>query len=244
MRNLNGMIVHPNKFHKINPALLQSIIGSSKPPIFVPAPTDWYTFAEQTGNTTADLGTPGGIPLSAYGSDGGWTTLNGKPAYQLGTGTVFFFDNILPPMLTSTVPMSVCMWVNAPDVTTTQTLMAINVNGGCEIAIGGGSTYLFFNGGYPNALIGTTPITAGIHHLAYTYDGSRTGAGITIYIDGVSVPVTVSLDDLTNPISGTLFCIGARPDGSQPTSATISDFRMFSIVLAAEQVQKIYQNQV
>jgi hypothetical protein len=81
------------------------------------------------------------------------------------------------------------------------------------------------------------------HHVVFTYSGSRTGTGVSIYIDGSSVTPNI----INNTLSGTSvstkqLTFGARRDGTSPLTAQIDDLRIYDRVLSASEVSDWYNN--
>lgn len=78
------------------------------------------------------------------------------------------------------------------------------------------------------------------HHIAVTYDGSRHATGVKIFIDGQSQELDVTTN---NTLDGTLltdkpFHIGRR-NASAPFRGLIDDVQLYSVALAAEDVEKL-----
>lgn len=99
---------------------------------------------------------------------------------------------------------------------------------------------------YPSNYIRlTTPtnsITTGVwHHVAFTYDGSSTAAGVKVYINGVEQTKTVVADTLSATIvSSSNVGIGVSPaELSHYFDGNIDEPRIFSRVLEPEQVRDL-----
>jgi serine/threonine protein kinase/formylglycine-generating enzyme required for sulfatase activity len=96
--------------------------------------------------------------------------------------------------------------------------------------------------------VSTTPVLENHWHFVIaTYDGSSTASGVTIYVDGQSVPTTVpsdTLKDTRETIQNSVpLRIGNR-EGSvylSPFQGQIDDVRVYNRCLTGEEVQQLYQ---
>jgi len=74
-------------------------------------------------------------------------------------------------------------------------------------------------------------------HLGWTYDGSKTAAGVALYVNGSSETENVSEDDLTGTIVATTPArVGTRGDGYQPFNGSLAQLRVYNRVLSAAEV--------
>ena len=91
-------------------------------------------------------------------------------------------------------------------------------------------------------LSGTTDITDGNwHHLAVTYDGSSTAAGVLMYVDGVLEPKLVTHDNLTETIQNDLpLQISGREGSNTVFNGLIEEVAIFDRVLSLTEIQAIY----
>ncbi|GAA5119295.1 lamin tail domain-containing protein [Luteolibacter yonseiensis] len=82
------------------------------------------------------------------------------------------------------------------------------------------------------------------HHIAFTYDGSSTAAGVKIHIDGTSVPTTTGIDTLAAGIANNDAAglnIGTRMDGAGFTfTGSIDEVALFDHVLTAQEVNSVF----
>jgi hypothetical protein len=77
------------------------------------------------------------------------------------------------------------------------------------------------------------------HHLALTYDGSGTAAGLRLYVAGAPAAVDVVRDTLAGPIANDApLTLGSR-DLGQPFLGRIDDLRLYGRVLAPEQIANL-----
>ncbi len=102
---------------------------------------------------------------------------------------------------------------------------------------GAGNNYIFTNtttgfGSYRDSVW---------RHGVVTYDGSKTGAGVIFYMNGVLVPATVGHDTLTLSISNAAnFNIGRRPDNQNYWIGNLKDISIWDKVLSLSEVEAIY----
>jgi hypothetical protein len=74
-------------------------------------------------------------------------------------------------------------------------------------------------------------------HVCFSYDGSRTAAGIKVYVDGRPAPLKVNLDDLNqNFVTDEPLRIGAGGGPASRFRGGIDDVRVYDHVLPAEDV--------
>lgn len=81
------------------------------------------------------------------------------------------------------------------------------------------------------------------HHYVVTYDGSNLGSGITMYIDGSSIALTIEKDegliDLSN--SGS-FNIGADSNGNGNVEGNLDEVSVWDKELSAAEITEIYNS--
>lgn len=139
---------------------------------------------------------------------------------------------------------SIEAWVNMPS-SGTYTLFSKVASGptrGYRITINSQvpSLQLFSDGGASNEIVVTTVETiplADWSHLAVTYDGSNTAAGVRFYLDGVLLTNSVSNDNLSGTIQNTenLF-VGIRNDLTSPYQGQVDELRVWSAEIAAADI--------
>lgn len=81
------------------------------------------------------------------------------------------------------------------------------------------------------------------HYALFTYDGSKTRAGILIYIDGA---LSIMENSDSASFSGSLsnsanFEVGARDGASQPFSGAVDDVRVYNRLLSAAEIASLYK---
>ena len=86
------------------------------------------------------------------------------------------------------------------------------------------------------------------HHVAFTYDGSSTAAGVKIYIDGALATSSIALDTLGSSIANNTAAglgIGTRMNGASNTfTGGIDEVALFNNVLTGAQMTSIFQSGV
>jgi len=77
------------------------------------------------------------------------------------------------------------------------------------------------------------------YHVALTYDGSGTAAGLRLYLNGVLADTDVVRDSLSGSIAAAATLrLGSRPLGS-PFVGQIDDLRLYNVVLAPERIARL-----
>ena len=79
------------------------------------------------------------------------------------------------------------------------------------------------------------------HHVAMTYDGSSTAAGVTLYIDGLPVPQTTIRDNLDGSMLGIAnVTVGVKGLSAMPLGGTLDDVRIYSQTLTSSDIAGLY----
>ncbi len=105
--------------------------------------------------------------------------------------------------------------------------------------IGDGSTKNF-------AMVATGPFSTGVwHYVVATYAGTSTVAGMKIYVDGVSQPLTTILDSLSESILNNVTPAINAQGGSGVSSDALDEIRVWAkgVVLSPDWVATSYNNQ-
>lgn len=80
-------------------------------------------------------------------------------------------------------------------------------------------------------------------HLAVTYDGSATAAGVKIFVNGGQLFNNVIVNNLTaTTIPGNAFAVGAGAAGGTPSFATIDEVSIWTVALSNAQVTSLYNS--
>lgn len=86
------------------------------------------------------------------------------------------------------------------------------------------------------------------HHVAFTYDGSSSAAGVKIYIDGVEAAATASLDSLGDNIAngdGSELNIGTRMNGAHHGfTGAIDEVALFDHALTPAEMETVFNSGV
>jgi hypothetical protein len=83
--------------------------------------------------------------------------------------------------------------------------------------------------------------TGTLYNIVMTYDGSRTAAGVKIYINGVNQTLIVTSNNLSATIANTKpVAIGARVDGSIPLNGIAAYTRIYNRALSSIDVSNYY----
>lgn len=107
-----------------------------------------------------------------------------------------------------------------------------------------GRLIVYINNTFPSNSI-TVKTTAALvadgewHHVAMTYDGSSTAAGVQIYIDGLAQTLTTDFDNLTaTTITPTTARIGARPPSPGYHNGAIDEVRVWNNARSQDQIRE------
>jgi hypothetical protein len=91
---------------------------------------------------------------------------------------------------------------------------------------------------------GFTAISANtMHHVVFSYDGSKSASGVMVCMDGTcktSASSTIA-NNLTGSSSNTIdMLLGKRTDGTNFLSGTLSDIRIYNYKLSSTQVSSLF----
>jgi hypothetical protein len=180
----------------------------------------------------SNAGLPGTTPL-----------FNGTGYALASNATLTNFDG--------TTPFSVAVWVNTASGAEQAFLSTLNASVGTfqgwEIQNSSANGFLFFliNNFPSNAITAavSAPIGSGLHYLFVTYDGSRTAAGVKMYVDGTSRTVAALHDSLgATAASGLPVRFGARNNGTDELTGAMAFVQIFNFVLTSTQVSAFFAN--
>jgi len=85
------------------------------------------------------------------------------------------------------------------------------------------------------------------HHVVATYNGSRTAAGITLYVDGVAVATTTDRDNINGThtmLNDAPLIIGSRENGGAAFNGQIDEAAIWNSELSATDVQEMYNTAI
>ncbi len=102
--------------------------------------------------------------------------------------------------------------------------------------------FLVYDSSIMIRMAGSTDIADGQwHHVAVTYDGSSSAAGVQIYLDGVLEGMNVTHDNLTETIQNDLpLQISGREGSNTVFNGLIEEVAIFDRVLSLTEIQAIY----
>jgi len=124
--------------------------------------------------------------------------------------------------------------------------------GWCIDVVSSGKIRFSYINTYPTSDLQVTTtdvqVTAGnFIHVAVTYSGNSAPSGVTIYVNGVSKPITTNSDTLTSNIdSPKSLNIGNRDNDSNAGgllvefNGLIDDARIYNRVLSADEIKRLY----
>lgn len=116
------------------------------------------------------------------------------------------------------------------------------------VAAGNGNYYTNFRSSASNMLMVATVDTncndGEWHHIVMTYDGSGDASGVTFYVDGSSVSMSVSHDALNGSIQNTeRMLIGRRSPSPVYFTGDLNHIAIYGKELSSAEVTAIYNNQ-
>jgi hypothetical protein len=206
---------------------------------------------------------------AAGGNPGTW---NGSAVYSSavaapGSQRAANFSNAVSPKrfvragagidFTGSEPFSAMAWIRGgpQDATILGDMLQGGTYRGWELhagttANGGSATGLtiWLLNAYPsNAIQVSSPVNVlnnAWHHVAFTYDGSRSAAGVKVYIDGAVAAASATLNSLTATIAngaGAELNLGSRQNGANHTfTGLVDEAAVFSHALSAAEVAQIH----
>jgi hypothetical protein len=233
--------------HSANPSLTVGTINSGLVECWPMTDGSGVSFADACGTSNTETTTAGTLT---------WGTNTGLPGTTpTFSGTTYTSGaNQTATNFTGATPFSVSSWVNNPGTTAALQTVASTLNpasnfAGWETLIqaASGSWMPGFSlisnvTGNIIAVNGTTTVSgSGTHYIVWTYDGSKTAAGVKMYVDGAIQSVTVVDDTLTGSAANTKpVSIGARTDGTDPFFGVIAYTRIYNRVLSQTDVTNYF----
>lgn len=198
--------------------------------------------AATTNPTNASFNTS---PAITFGAVGGWPSTPATFAGGNGAGDV----SVGAPnyQMSGTTPFSVCAWVKATSFpgggsAIISNLLAPFDHFGWQLSLSAsGQIQAYFAGGAVSGnnlfVQQTTGNSTGANlQTCWTYDGSKTPAGVTIYANGSSVATTTVDNTLTGNIGSVAIGLGVIQNGGggiSPFSGTIGYASVWNCVLTA-----------
>jgi hypothetical protein len=202
----------------------------------------WWPFGEGAGTIAEDF--------SGYGHHGTLTNMTLSSAWADGPqGTQLVFDGsddfVLVPNTTlltleNTDAFTIMAWIKKTAVAGNDAILQKNqtvhpYQGFSFVVQSSGKLRLeLINNVDLNAIFidgsgASTSVDDNIlHHVAATYTGSSTAAGVDLWVDGVAQPKTVNQDNLSASIQNTIACnIGRWPGGDDYYVGGMSEIRLY-----------------
>ena len=216
---------------------------------------DGWFMNEGVGTTFFDTNTVNANDQTFLSSIGSWGTVSGFPGNVFtfnGTGGSTGSNNTLTNF-DGTKPFSVSTWINLSSITTEAELMSSYgasppYTGWAITANQSGSTYFvtfyIINAYGSNAIVTNSPLSSitlnAKENVVCTYDGSKTAAGVKIYVNGVLQTPTVQQDSLTGSAANSNNLMLGDSLAGFPIVGIEADVRIFSIALTQGQVTALF----
>lgn len=162
-------------------------------------------------------------------------------------GDVFGFER--------TQPVTLSLWCRFNNLNSSQELISKRLNTGTFRGwvlnlSSTGQLQVIIRTGATNAISVTGParsVTPGVwNHIAMTYDGSSSAAGVILYLNGVAETLTISSDNLNATIITTgRASLGARNGGTDVfANGSFTNLRLYTSVLSGSEIANGYKNNV
>lgn len=207
------------------------------------------TYTQDSWSGGNNCSTIGGTPKIYSGSScasGSCLKFNGSTDYlDCGTGNAFNFER--------TDSFTIAGWVNIVSNSVGQIIVSRELGDGtyrgwrvyCRPS-GAGHTLSFglFNTTGTNAIVidavSIIPLNTW-YYFAFTYTGTSLASGIKTYLNGASVNMTTSSDNLSATTQLTQnFLIGARGAGIDYYNGYLDDLRIYNTTIPASQIKEQY----
>lgn len=212
--------------------------------VVLPATLEWWKTNEGSGTTLATQ-SGSGDTLTFSGT---WTTPTGfsiaVPTFN-GTTQSAPGTNTTNTNFSGATPYSVSAWIFATALNAVNGAIIGNIDStgllGWEVSLDstGKPTFSIIQAFPGSFLSASSPVVSlnTIHHLVFTYDGSKSTAGVKIYLDGVSQTVSSNSNTFTtNAQNAQPVTLGNRTATSDFFAGSLADIRIFSSILSQAQV--------
>jgi Concanavalin A-like lectin/glucanases superfamily len=264
---VEGQMMYNQTYHMLqwcDGTTWKAVTGASNPS-YNSGLVGWWKFDEGSGTSAAD--SSGNTNTGTLTNGPTWTTGKIGGAVTLANASNNYVDVANPANFAfeRTQPFSLAAWIYHTDNTTEGDIFAKILNtstwqgydlmmpssgtGGCSGSCTANCLQFDLNNNYSgnNACIRVDNSAATLnawHHVAATYDGSSTAAGMTIYVDGVAQTPTSSQSALTASILDTAdLKIGTDvPGNGDSFTGTIDDARVWNRALSASEVLALYNS--
>ena len=209
----------------------------------------WWKFDEGTGLVALD--SSGNLNVGTI--NGGSSYVTGKVgpyALSFDGSSGYVSDHSFNTSFIKTTPFSGTAWINTTNTSFQEIICNWNfpTNPGWDWDISdlAANKICFFIANADAGLIrgkyGATAVNDGKwHHIAFTYDGSNTAAGIKLYVDGNADSLTTLQDADPGTLVNNSFEIGKRNGGIEGYfNGSIDDVRIYNRALSAGEVLDLY----
>lgn len=190
------------------------------------------------GTNTATINTGASVTWQSNAGLPGTTPKWNGSGYGLATSTTLTnFDG--------TTPFSVAVWVNITSIVQNSFAGTLNASAGTfkgwELqSAPDGRVYFFLVNNFPSNSIevfGNALPTGTLHYVVATYDGSRTAAGVKLYIDGgLGILTTVNNSLSLSTANGLPARFGARNDGTAELTGAMAFAEVYNCALTSTQI--------
>lgn len=219
----------------------------------VPAPVDCWPMHEGFGTTFYDgAGTGNNVNATniIWGTSSGFT--GNVPAFNASTASG---SNQTATNFTGATAFSACVWAKVSNpigaqyslISTLDTSLSSFPGWRMKTNTGGGVEIDLVNNGasLANALIvtetSTTLVNGALVHICFTYDGSKTPAGLANYINGSAQSLTTNANTLTGSIANTVpVQLGVEKNGGGAFSGVMADVRIWNVQLTSTQISTLF----
>lgn len=229
--------------HTANPSLTVGNINSGL--------VDCWPMTDGTGSALADGCSTSNAALLFTGGFT-WQTNYTLPGTTLLNSNAYFVgSNQTATNFTGATAFSISTWVGSSNFAAGSQAIISTLNPaasfiGWELETdAGGHPHGFLVNTYPSNAIetaSTAVLSAGLHYVVVTYDGSKTAAGVKFYIDGVlGTNGTPTADTLTGSIANTLpVTILARNNGTDAFIGVEAFTRLYNRALSQADITNYF----
>lgn len=230
--------------HSANPSITVGTINSGLVECWPMTDGSGSSFADGCGTSNTETLSTGSLTWASNAGLPGTTATFSSTAVAQGT-------NQTATNFNGSTPFSVSTWVKLADISAyhaiASTLQLSSNDQGWEVAGGGGDGFSIFliNNlsafNHIQVFCTAVPTANTLYNVVWTYDGSKTAAGVIIYVNGTPCAVTVGENSLTGAISSTQnVALGGRVDNSEPLNGIEAYTRIYNRVLSQTDVTNYY----
>lgn len=213
-----------------------------------------YAMNEGSGTTLHDSSTNANTATIHNPAQISWGTNAGFPGSSL---TITGANPLMEPATNSfgnfngSTPFSLAAWVSITSSAANEIILSnlqVSTDVGWEITSESISTntleFLLISTNTSNELFvhgSTNIINTGKHYVVATYDGSKTPAGVKLYVDGTLESMTTTANSLTGATSSTSqFNLGERPADQNTMRGVLAAPAIYNCVLTPTQISTYF----